>query len=127
MDSIIHVHNLRFHNPYFIFAQPIQLIHETINPPIRRKLDLIILGAFPRARAHCDPEDEQFAVGGAPIPYFDPVYMTQRVSLPSVPVGYASGRRLALVRVSTSSILKSVDPDKAEKGIRDLLKRFNKK
>jgi len=32
-----------------------------------------------------------------------------------------------LVRVSTSSILKSVDPDKAEKGIRDLLKRFNKK
>lgn len=32
-----------------------------------------------------------------------------------------------LVRVSTSSILKSVDSDKAEKGIRDLLKRFNKK
>ena len=31
------------------------------------------------------------------------------------------------VRVSTSSILKGVDQDKAEKGLRDLLKRFNKK
>jgi uncharacterized protein involved in outer membrane biogenesis len=31
------------------------------------------------------------------------------------------------VRVSTSSILKSLDPEKTEKGIRDLLKRFNKK
>ena len=31
-----------------------------------------------------------------------------------------------MVRVSTSSILKSVDPDKTEKGLRDLLKRFKK-
>lgn len=31
-----------------------------------------------------------------------------------------------VVRVSTSSILKSVDPDKTEKGLRDLLKRFKK-
>ena len=31
-----------------------------------------------------------------------------------------------VVRVSTSSILKSVDPEKTEKGLRDLLKRFKK-
>jgi len=31
------------------------------------------------------------------------------------------------VRVSTSSILKNLDSEKTEKGLRDLLKRFNKK
>ena len=31
-----------------------------------------------------------------------------------------------MVRVSTLSVLKGVDPDKAEKGLRDLLKRFKK-
>ena len=27
-------HHLRFHNLYFLLAQPIQLIHKTINPPV---------------------------------------------------------------------------------------------
>ena len=44
---------------------------------------------------------EQFAVGGATIPFFDRAYLSQRVSLPSVPVGYAAGRRVGLVRLST--------------------------
>jgi Tol biopolymer transport system component len=44
---------------------------------------------------------EQFAVGGAPVPFFDQAFLSQRIALPSVPVGYASGRRLALYRLST--------------------------
>ena len=43
---------------------------------------------------------ERFAVGGAQAPFFDPVLWSQRVSLPSVPVGFASGRKLALYSVS---------------------------
>ena len=43
---------------------------------------------------------EQFAIGGAWLPFIDEAFMTQRVSLPSVPVGYASGRTFALYRAS---------------------------
>jgi hypothetical protein len=44
---------------------------------------------------------EQFAVGGGVLPFFDRAYLTQRVSIPSVPVGYASGRKLGIGRLST--------------------------
>ena len=47
---MIHVHNLRFYNLYFLFTQPIQLIHETINPRIRG-LDLPLQGLFLLRRA----------------------------------------------------------------------------
>jgi hypothetical protein len=43
---------------------------------------------------------EQFAVGGAWIPFIDQAWLSQRVSLPSVPVGYTSGRRFELYRAS---------------------------
>jgi len=45
MDSIIHIHNLRFHNPNFLFRQPVQLIHETINGLVGI-LDLPLQGLF---------------------------------------------------------------------------------
>lgn len=44
---------------------------------------------------------EQFAVGGGYIPFLDRAFLSQRVSLPSVPVGYASGRKLGMGRLST--------------------------
>lgn len=44
---------------------------------------------------------EQFAVGGGYLPFVDRAYMSQRVSLPSVPVGYASGRKLGIGKLST--------------------------
>jgi hypothetical protein len=43
---------------------------------------------------------EQFAVGGAYLPFVDPAYLSQRVSLPSVPVGYSAGSTFALYRAS---------------------------
>ncbi|MEO7965361.1 MAG: hypothetical protein ABIT38_15745, partial [Gemmatimonadaceae bacterium] len=45
-------------------------------------------------------EFEQFAVGGSAPPFFDPAVLSQRVALPSVPVGYTAGRNLELYRVS---------------------------
>jgi hypothetical protein len=44
---------------------------------------------------------EQFAVGGGYIPFLDRAFLSQRISLPSVPVGYASGHRLGLGKLST--------------------------
>ena len=44
---------------------------------------------------------EQFAVGGGYLPFVDGAFLSQRISLPSVPVGYASGRKLGIGRVST--------------------------
>ena len=41
---------------------------------------------------------EQFAIGGAYLPFIDQAYLSQRVSLPSVPVGYSAGRTFALYR-----------------------------
>ncbi|MCC6319265.1 MAG: hypothetical protein IT361_16450 [Gemmatimonadaceae bacterium] len=43
---------------------------------------------------------EQFAVGGAYLPFIDQAYLSQRISLPSVPVGYTSGRRVEMYRAS---------------------------
>lgn len=43
---------------------------------------------------------EQFAIGGAYLPFIDQAYLSQRISLPSVPVGYTSGRRFELYRAS---------------------------
>ncbi|MGQ0648130.1 MAG: TolB family protein [Gemmatimonadaceae bacterium] len=43
---------------------------------------------------------EQFAVGGAYLPFIDQAYLSQRVSLPSVPVGYAAGQKFELYRAS---------------------------
>jgi len=43
---LTHIHNLRFHNLDLILRQPIQLIDETIIPPIRG-LDLPLQGLFP--------------------------------------------------------------------------------
>lgn len=43
---------------------------------------------------------EQFAVGGAEPPFLDRAFLTQRVPVPSVPVGYAAGRKLGIGRVS---------------------------
>lgn len=44
---------------------------------------------------------EQFAVGGAYLPFLDQAYLSQRISLPSVPVGYAAGSSVELYRAST--------------------------
>ena len=44
---------------------------------------------------------EQFAVGGGYIPFVDRAFLSQRVSIPSVPVGYSSGRKLEIGRLST--------------------------
>lgn len=44
---------------------------------------------------------EQFAVGGQYIPFLDRAFLSQRVSLPSVPVGYSSGHTLRLGKLST--------------------------
>lgn len=44
---------------------------------------------------------EQFAVGGGDPPFLDGAYLGQRVAIPAVPVGLASGRRLGLVKLST--------------------------
>lgn len=44
---------------------------------------------------------EQFAVGGTVLPFIDHSFLSQRISLPSVPVGYAAGRKVALGRLST--------------------------
>jgi hypothetical protein len=43
---------------------------------------------------------EQFVVGGTLVPFFDPSYLSQRVSLPSVPVGYTGGREFEMLRGS---------------------------
>ncbi|MBK8248999.1 MAG: hypothetical protein IPK85_16600 [Gemmatimonadetes bacterium] len=43
---------------------------------------------------------EQFAVGGAPMPFVDSAYLSQRVPLPSVPVGYAQGRKVEGLRAA---------------------------
>jgi len=52
---------------------------------------------------------EQFAVGGGYVPYFDRAFLSQRVSAPSVPVGYAAGRKLGMGRLSARVPL-SVQP-----------------
>lgn len=41
---------------------------------------------------------EQFTVGGTYLPFIDNVFLSQRVSLPSVPVGYSSGEKFELYR-----------------------------
>ncbi|HEX4931823.1 MAG TPA: hypothetical protein VFV33_01510, partial [Gemmatimonadaceae bacterium] len=43
---------------------------------------------------------EQFAVGGTDLPFLDRAFLSQRIAVPSVPVGYASGRKLGIGRVS---------------------------
>lgn len=43
---------------------------------------------------------EQFAIGGGYLPIIDRAFLSQRVSLPSVPVGYTSGRTFELYRAS---------------------------
>jgi hypothetical protein len=43
---------------------------------------------------------EQFTIGGTTVPYFDPSYISQRVPLPAVPVGYAAGREFRMLRGS---------------------------
>jgi Tol biopolymer transport system component len=47
---------------------------------------------------------EGFLVGGTRVPFFDRALLSQRVSVPAVPVGYAAGERLAVYRVSVSRI-----------------------
>ncbi|MCC6928516.1 MAG: PD40 domain-containing protein [Gemmatimonadaceae bacterium] len=44
---------------------------------------------------------EQFAVGGSYLPFFDQAFLSQRISVPSVPVGYSSGRKVGIGRLST--------------------------
>lgn len=43
---------------------------------------------------------EQFLVGGPTPPYFDPAFMSQRISLPSVPSGFVYGPRFEMYRAS---------------------------
>ncbi len=43
---------------------------------------------------------EQFAIGGAPMPFVDTAYLSQRIPLPSVPVGYVQGHRVEALRAS---------------------------
>jgi hypothetical protein len=48
------------------------------------------------------PAMEQFLVGGSPNPYVDPLWMTHRIAMPSVPAGFVAGRELQLFRASVS-------------------------
>jgi hypothetical protein len=41
---------------------------------------------------------EQFVIGGAANPLGDPAILSQRISLPAVPAGFASGRTVQLIR-----------------------------
>jgi hypothetical protein len=47
---------------------------------------------------------EQFLLGGVRPPFFDRSLLSQRVTMPAVPIGYAGGRKVALYRVSTGRI-----------------------
>jgi hypothetical protein len=47
---------------------------------------------------------EEFLVGGAAPPYFDPAFLSQRVPLPTVPSGFVSGHRFELWRVSAGGM-----------------------
>jgi hypothetical protein len=60
---------------------------------LRGEVDAPDAGDFGRAF-------EQFAVGGAPIPFVDSAYLSQRIPLPSVPVGYAQGRKVEGLRAA---------------------------
>jgi hypothetical protein len=44
------------------------------------------------------PEYERLIVGGAPPPLFDPALLSQRLTHPGLPLGYAGGRRALAVR-----------------------------
>src|SRR5258706_12115143 len=69
MDSMIHVHNLRFHNPNLFLAQPIsspcgtthRLTYQSSRPPQARSY---ILGDLPRARCR-----DSFSCGVYDLPY----------------------------------------------------------
>lgn len=43
---------------------------------------------------------EQFAAGGSASPFADVAFSPSRIPLPAVPLGYAAGQRIALVRAS---------------------------
>jgi hypothetical protein len=44
---------------------------------------------------------EQFAIGGTHPPFFDRAFLSQRIALPAMPVGYAAGRKVGIGRIST--------------------------
>lgn len=43
---------------------------------------------------------EQFVVGGAANPLIDPIFLSQRISLPAVPAGFITGTEVQLLRAS---------------------------
>ena len=47
---------------------------------------------------------EQFAIGGAASPLFDPDLLPQRITMPALPLGIATGRTFATYRVSLPSL-----------------------
>jgi hypothetical protein len=53
-------------------------------------------------------ELEQFVVGGSSNPLIDPAFLAQRISLPAVPAGMVSGRRVQLFRTAVG--LRSWEP-----------------
>jgi Tol biopolymer transport system component len=49
-------------------------------------------------------EFEYFLVGGVSPPYFDRAFLSHRVTLPAVPTGFVSGRRLEMLRLSIGGL-----------------------
>lgn len=68
--------------------------------PLRAEVTLGVTA--PAAAGEGGRAFEQFAVGGGGTPFIDPAFLSQRITLPAVPVGYVSGRRLGLGKVSTA-------------------------
>lgn len=51
---------------------------------------------------------EQFVVGGAPNPLIEPLFLSQRIALPSVPAGFVTGPTVKLLRVALGGM--SLEP-----------------
>ena len=47
------------------------------------------------------PAVEQFAAGGIDVPFVDPAVLAQRIAVPTLPVGFAAGRRIGSYRFAT--------------------------
>lgn len=48
------------------------------------------------------PDFERFAAGGIDVPFVDRAVLSQRVAVPALPVGFATGRRVASYRFATA-------------------------
>lgn len=48
---------------------------------------------------------EAFLVGGHQVPWLDPLLLSQRIALPAVPVGYAAGRQIAVLKATVVGLV----------------------